>query len=550
LKLIQNKEKFLPSKGILLNQRPISFANSPKFSIIVPLYNTPVNYLTEMIDSVFAQTYSNWELCLVDGSEGYSRIEEAILKYNSQKIKFIRLKENKGISENTNIGIMHSSGDYIVLLDHDDILAPNALYEVSKAILEAKADFIYTDEAIFIDKISNIVSIHFKPDFAIDNLRANNYICHLTVFKKNLLEKTGLFRKEYDGSQDFDMVLRLTEVAENIVHIPKVLYFWRSHENSVANNVYTKTYAIKAGKKAIQDHLSRMGIQGTVNDSKISPTIYRVDYKLMNKPVISMIILNLKNNKYITDCIESIIKKTKYDNYEIIIISDENTKHNIKLFNKHVRLINISNDLNIPKAFNIGAEYANGDYLILYNVKNRIVEPYWIHEMLMYGQRKDVGAVGAKLYGPNGRIYHAGVIVGHQESQPLILSIHAKKSKKDIGYMGRLFYSNNVSAVTSDCMLINKQIYKKYGGMDESFKLAYYDIDFCFRLRKAGYWIIFNPYAELLYNSRDTIDEFYKSMRLHKDTILFKERWENVYLSGDPFYNPNLNYKKGDFSLL
>jgi GT2 family glycosyltransferase/SAM-dependent methyltransferase len=547
-------------KAELEKQKNTIFSKKIKFSIVVPLYNTPESFLTEMIESVRAQTYCNWELCLADGSDAEHISVQKICTRFSQKdnrILYKKLEKNKGISENTNECIRMSSGDYIGLLDHDDILHPSALFEVMKAICEKNADFIYTDEATFNKNLDNIITTHFKPDFAIDNLRANNYICHFTVFKKDLLKEVGLFRKEYDGSQDHDMVLRLTHIAKKIVHIPKVLYYWRSHENSVASDINSKTYAIEAGKKAVAQHILRCGQRAKVESSKAFPTIYRIKYELEETPLVSILIPNKNSIDLLQACIDSITSKTTYPNYEIIIIDNQSSDVSIKNYYKKIqhcanlKILSWDYPFNYSAINNFGAKHAQGKYLLLLNNDTKVITPDWIEQMLMYVQRPDVGAAGAKLYYENDTIQHAGIILGLGKDR-VAGHMFDGCAKSNLGYMGRLCYAQDVSAVTGACMMVKRFLYDSLGGLDENLAVAFNDVDFCMRIRKLGYLIVFTPYSELYHlcsKTRGLEDNPQKQARFQKEAAYFKFRWKKELEAGDPYYNPNFSLDKNDFSI-
>lgn len=559
-KLYYRSKTWMATKNTLIKQQETFFAYAPVISIVVPLFNTPERYLREMLDSVCSQSYVNWQLCLADGSDCINQVEEIVRQYIAlcpKKIKYSRLKENRGISENTNACIALSEGDYLALLDHDDILAPDALFEAVKAITGQSADFVYTDEAIFSKKMGHIITVHFKPDFAIDNLRANNYICHFTLFKKSLLETVGLFSKEYDGSQDYDMILRLTEVAEHIVHIPKVLYYWRAHSNSTASDINFKPYAIEAGKKAVSDHLRRQGFKAKVESSKVFPAIYRIKYELFEKPLISIMIPNRGSLNELKDCVESVLAKSTYPNYEIIIIDNGSVDAAILSYYSEIekrsntQIIHWNHSFNYSAVINFGARFANGQYLLFLHTDTKVIVPNWMEEMLMYAQRTDVGAVGAKLYYANDTIQHGGIILGLGKNR-VVGYAHDKLSQNDTGYMGRLYYAQDISAVTAACMMVKKSLYDELGGLDENFEFAYSDVDFCLRLRRAGYLIVFTPYAELYHygsKSRSAEDTPENVACSQKEIRMFKQRWTKELAMGDPYYNPNLNLKRGDFSL-
>ena len=533
-------------------QEEYKFEKNIKFSILVPLYNTPVKYLKEMVESVKAQTYKNWELCLADGSDKeHGEIEKILceMAQNDERIVYKKLEKNLGISENTNECINLATGDYICLFDHDDILHPSALFYNMLAIENENADFIYTDEATFLgDNIKRIVNFHFKPDFAPDNLRAVNYICHFTVFSRELLKKTGLFRKEFDGSQDHDMILRLTENAQKIYHIPKLLYFWRSHKNSVAQNIDSKSYAVEAGKRAVKAAIERMGYEATVESSKAFATMYRIKYELKANPLVSILIPNMNHLEDLRKCINS-IERSSYKNFEIIII--ENNSDNKELFDyykelenkENIKIVYYKDKFNYSAINNFGAEFAKGEYLLLLNNDTEAINEDWLSEMLSYAQRDDVGIVGAKLYYPDDTVQHAGVIVGFGG---IAGHTHLKADKEYAGYMGKMFYSQNVSAVTGACLMIRKSIFDTLGGLDTDLAVAFNDVDLCLRVRELGYLVVFTPYAELYHyesKSRGYEDTPEKQERFKGEIKIFKSLWgDGILKKGDPYYNPNFSY--------
>ncbi|OON97229.1 MAG: glycosyltransferase [Epulopiscium sp. Nele67-Bin005] len=536
------------------------FGKNIKFSIIVPLYNTPLNFLEEMIDSCIDQTYQNWELCLADGSDDkHQDVELTVRDYQQydNRIKYKKLEKNGGISINTNEALQMATGEYIALFDHDDLLHPTALYEYMRVICAKNADFIYCDELTFEGDVTHIITMHFKPKFAIDNLRANNYICHFSVFKRELLDKVGMFRKEYDGSQDHDMILRLTSAANKVYHIPKILYYWRSHPNSVAADINSKTYAIQAGKNAVKDHLKQLGIEAEIESSKAFPTIYKINYKITEEPLISIIIPNKDNVEQLQTCINSIKLKSTYTNLEIIVIENNSTdqeteKYYKQLINDGVKVLYYKETgFNYSAINNFGVKHATGSYLLFLNNDMEVINPNWIEEMLMYAQRKDVGAVGAKLYYPNDTIQHAGVILKLGAAR-IAGHAHHNCSKDNLGYMGRLFYAQNFSAVTAACLLIKKSIFDKVGGFDEGLAVAFNDVDFCLKVRKAGFLNIWTPYAELYHyesQSRGLEDTPEKVERFERESNYFREKWGKVLEQGDPYYNINFTLDNSDFSL-
>lgn len=541
-------------------QRNAKFKKHIKFSILVPIYNTPKQFLCEMIESCINQTYGNWELCLTDGSDSEHLYVGKIIKQYVQKdsrIKYKVLEKNGGISENTNECIKMSTGDYIALFDHDDLLHPSALFEYMKVIEKENADFIYSDEAVFEKNLKDIKTIHFKPDFAIDTLRTYNYICHFTVFKKSLLNEVGLFKKEFDGAQDHDMIFRLTEKAKNIIHVPKVLYYWRSHPQSTSQDINSKSYAINNGIKAVNEHLKRCNLDGFAQSSEEFPTIYRLTYKIKNNPKISILIPNKDNIEVLKTCIDSIINKSTYKNYEIIVIENNSTEKETFEYYKtiekqeNIKVIKYKSngEFNYSSINNFGAKYAKGEHLLFLNNDIEVISEKWLEEMLMYSQRDDIGAVGAKLYYSNETIQHGGVIIG--------IGGFAGHSHRHIprvmgGYFSRCKIQQNFSAVTAACLMMRKSVFEEINGFDETFKVALNDVDLCLRIRKAGYLIAWTPYAELYHYesiSRGYEDTPEKKKRFEGEVNRFKARWHDILEKGDPYYNPNLTLNAEDFSI-
>ncbi len=538
-------------------QRKETFPKKITFSIAVPLYNTKPEFLRAMIESVQNQTYSAWELCLADGSDNsHSGVGEFCLSRVKEdpRIRYQKLKENRGISINTNACLDMASGDYIVLLDHDDLLHPAALHDAMKAICEQEADFLYTDEVTFHETPADAFLPHFKPDFAPDTLRGNNYICHMTCFKKSLLEKAGLFRDECNGSQDYDLILRLTEQAKHIVHIPRILYYWRAHAGSVAETVDAKPYALEAAHRALADHLERIGLKGKVLDTNV-PSMYRIQYDIAGSPLVSILIPNYEHKEDLQKCLDSIFEKTTYPNFEVLII--ENNSRTDKIFQyykeiqrkwKNLRVITWEgSEFNFSAINNLGAKEARGDHLLLLNNDIEIISPDWIQEMLMFSQRQDVGAVGAKLYYPDNTIQHAGIGLGLKN---LAGHYHKGFSRAHPGYMGRLTYAQDLSAVTAACMMVRRKVWEEVGGLDEALKVAFNDVDLCLKIRKAGYLIVWTPFAELYHyesKSRGLDMASPKHKRFISEVLLVRQRWAKELEAADPYFNPNFSLEREDF---
>ena len=474
------------------------------------------------------------------------------------KIRFVRLQENYGISGNMNAAMDIATGDFIALYDHDDTLTLDALYENVRVLNEnSNIEFIYSDEDKMDSEGERFFEPHFKPDFNYDLLCSTNYICHFLVVKKSLIDQVGKLRKEFDGAQDFDFVLRLSDACgpEKIHHIPKVLYHWRFHQNSTAANPESKMYAFEAGKKAVQAFYDAKGIHATVEHGA-SLGIYRTKYILDSHPKVSIIIPNKDHVDDLSRCINSIEAKSTYDNYEYIIVENNSTEQStfdyykeLESKNSKVKVVTWKNEFNYSAINNFGTKYASGDYYLLLNNDTEVITPEFIEELLGYCMRKDVGAVGARLYYPDDTIQHAGVIVGLQG-----IAGHAfvGLERDNPGYFARPMTQQDYSAVTAACMMVDKNIYEEVGGLNEQLKVAFNDIDFCLKIREKGYKIVYNPYCELYHyesKSRGEENTFDKVDRFNGEINYFEKRWHDILANGDPYYNPNLTYKKNDFSL-
>lgn len=556
-----------PDEARAKEERETVFDRMIKISILVPLYNTPEPFLRDMITSVLNQTYQNWELCLADGSDAehgeVGRICREYLEKDS-RIVYQKLLKNEGISGNTNECLKLATGEYIGLFDHDDILHPSTLYEYVKAVNEQDADYIYCDETTFKNgDINKMLTMHFKPDYAVDNLRANNYICHFSVFAKRLLEGEELFRSRFDGSQDHDMILRMTDRAKHIVHIPKLLYYWRCHEGSVASGIDAKPYVVAAAKGAVADHLRRHGFTHfQITSTRAFETIFKIRYEIIGDPMISIVIPNKDHAADLKRCITSILEKSTYENYEIVIVENgSETKEifeyytSLKEYN-NIRVVTYEkpegqNGFNYSAVNNFGVKQTKGDYILLLNNDTEVITVNWMEELLMYAQREDVGAAGAKLYYGNKTIQHAGVVLQLGAHRTAGHS-HYGQSRENLGYMGRLCYAQNVSAVTGACLLVKKSLFEEVGGLDESFAISLNDVDFCLKLREKGLLNVFTPFAELYHYesvSRGLDDSGEKAERYNRESAHFREKWKTVLEKGDPYYNPNFSLDRSDFAL-
>lgn len=514
---------------------------SLKFSILVPLYNTPVNFLQEMIDSVQKQVYKNWELCLADASdEKHCYVGETVAEYvkKDSRIVYKKLKENGGISENTNACIELATGDYYALLDHDDVLDEKALKEVVRVIEERQADFIYTDEAKFTDSIENWFAPNYKPDFSKYELRAHNYICHLTVYKKSLLDQVGCYRKDCDGSQDHDMVLRLTEKAKVIVHIPKILYYWRVHSESVSSGVENKSYAIDAAKKAVLEQVKRSGQDGEVVTHTPFSLLYHVLYKIKNNPCVTIILHGNCDDLSVKNCVKSIENNAGYDNFEYLILSKDREKEAIeKILKKendiHAYTVFENIQIEDDEKFNIVLMKHAYEFLLFLDVNNLVNSRNFIRELLMIAQQKDVAFVGPKIIDQRGLIKQAGIAFTRATDSGIFYRFKGELAESH-GYEAALRHIRSTSALSKECMIIEKEKYISLGKFSNKWKW-YKDIDLCFVAMQKGYENVWTPYAETVSSVAEVAPE-------KAETEKFIQHWKEYYLKEDPYYNKFIRY--------
>lgn len=550
------------SKEELKLQRNTSYkvSKEPLISILVPTYNTPKDFLKQMLESVQSQTYGNWELCIADATPPDDNLENVVKavidEYDDTRIKYLHLDENLGIAENTNCALKMAAGDYIGLLDHDDLLEPNALFEVVNAIIDS-ADMVYTDEDKVLEDLSEYYAPHFKPDFSIDLLRSNNYITHFIVVKKSLVDKIGGFDSQFDGAQDYDFILRCVENSTKIVHIPKILYHWRMHENSTAANQESKSYAFDAGVKAVQAHLDRVGVDGIVETTE-NLGFYRVKYVVKGNPLVSIIIPNKDNVDSLDMCLKS-IEKSSYRNYEVIVVENNSTESETfeyyKKLSGNIRVVTWDSNgvFNYSAINNYGAGFARGEYLVLLNNDIEILTSEWLEEMISTCQRKEVGIVGARLFYPDDTIQHAGIVVGiggHARGIASNMFVGLRKIKD--GYLHKSAIQLNYSAVTAACLMVKKSVFDQVHGLTEELAVAFNDVDFCLKVREQNYLICYNPYVVAYHyesKSRGSEDSPEKQKRFHNEIDYMREHWNEILRKGDPYYNINLSRIKNDYSL-
>ena len=535
-------ENNILTSEILEKQRQTKFKYEPKISIVVPMYNTEKVFFKELVESLKNQTYAKWELCLADGSE----VPNELLKdyMDDERIKYSFLNSNLGISENTNKAIEMATGDFIGFLDHDDLLSYDALYEVVAAINSQKyVDFIYTDE----DKIDQNKE-RFEPYFK----------THFVVVKKALIDKVGMLNSEFNGAQDFDFVLRCTEKAENIIHIPKILYHWRVHRDSTANVADAKPYAFEAGIKVVEEHLKRTNKLGVVQNGQDVPGIYRINYEVVGNPKVSILIPNKDNVKFLKEAINSILEHTSYKNYEIVVIENNSTdKETFKYYDElkdklNIKILKIDevNEFNYSRLINLGVKNVDGDFILQLNNDIKIISKDWLEMMIGYSQQKEIGAVGARLYYEDKTIQHAGIIVGLSgiAGNMLVNLPYGEKA-----YFGREAATRNVSAVTGACLLCRRELYEEVGYMDEeNFKVAFNDVDFCLKLMEKGYRNVYIPYVELYHYESKTRGYEYskeKEERFNKESENFKSKWKDFIDKGDPYYNVNFTRETCNFDI-
>lgn len=544
-----------PTMEELQRQRETEFEYEPLISILVPVYNTPEEFLKQMIQSVRKQTYGKWELCIANANPANETVAE-ILRISSTKDERIKVKdvpENEGIAQNTNAALASATGDYIGLLDHDDLLTPDALYEVVKAINENdRPQVLYSDE----DKVTMDLSEHFqphmKPDYNKDLLRSNNYITHFFVADRTLVEEVGGEDGEYNGAQDYDLILKCTERAKGIAHIPRILYHWRVHKASTADNPASKMYAFDAGKRAIEDHLKRCGEIGKVSHEK-DLGFHRVKYQVQGSPLISIIIPNKDQVESLDKCLES-IEKSSYKNYEIIIVENNSTEDETfayykKIESDKIRIVYWSDEFNYSAINNFGVKHARGDYLLLLNNDVEVITTDWLEELTANCQRKDVGIVGARLYYPDDTIQHAGIVIG---IGGVAGALFVGMPRMFTGYLHKAAIQQDLSAVTAACMMVKRSVYEELGGLEEELKVAFNDVDFCLRAREKGYLVVYDPNVELYHfesKSRGMEDSKEKIRRFQNEIEYMRSHWLELLKKGDPMYNPNLTLTKWDYSL-
>lgn len=605
-------EKHKATEEQLKRQRKESakWTDAPVVSIVVPLYCTKETFLREMIASVQAQSYENWQLCLADASPVGAEQSADLAEQGTQKlpetgrivrgyadedsrIVYTHLEENLGIAENTNSAIALATGDWIAFMDHDDLLAPDALYEavslmrqgvkkstaVENASLlhpvedDAAYELIYTDE----DKVDMEGKVHFqphfKPDINIDLLRSNNYITHFTMVSRALLARVGGIRAEFDGAQDYDFILRCVEQAEAVGHVPRVLYHWRSHQESTSSNPFSKQYAVDAGRRAVAEHLARVGVQGEVTATK-DMGFYTVHYPVMDEPLVSIIIPNKDEIASLAKCLVS-IEKSSYQKYEVIVVENNSCDETFDYYKtiapdaKEVNGVTCyegtlsggqrlcvavwKDGFNYSALNNFGVSFAKGEYFVLMNNDIEMISADWLSEMLGTCQRSEVGIVGAKLYYPDDTVQHAGIVVGiGGNARGIAQNMFTGLRRERSGYLHKASLAMDYSAVTAACLMTKRSVYEQVGGLTEALTIAFNDVDFCLKVRELGLLVVYQPRVEAYHyesKSRGSEDTPEKVARFQSEIEYMREKWIGILKNTDPYYNPNFSPYATDYAL-
>ncbi len=594
-------ENHKATEAELLRQRKESgrWKDAPRISIVVPLYCTKEDFLRQMIASVQAQSYENWQLCLADASpaeaDGSTQTGRVVGEYRQSdgRIVYQALQENRGIAENTNAAIELSDGDWIAFMDHDDLLAPDALYEAAAlmrrgpkrqsavecaGLLQPQKEngsyeLIYTDE----DKVDMEgrahFEPHFKPDFNLDLLRSNNYITHFTMVSRALFLRVGGLRGEFDGAQDYDFILRCIEATEAVGHVPRILYHWRCHQESTASNPFSKQYAVEAGRRAIAQHLERVGVPAEVAATK-DMGFYTVRYLHRDEPLVSIIIPSKDETQALGKCLAA-IERSSYQNYEVIVVENNSCEETFSYYRRlapkctqregtvfyegrlsggqRLRIAVWREKFHYSRLNNFGESFAEGEYLVLMNNDIEMITRAWIEELLGTCQRAEVGAVGAKLYYPDNTVQHAGIVVGIGGSARGIgQNMFAGLSRARSGYLHKASLTMDYSAVTAACMMVKRDVYEKVGGFADALAVAFNDVDFCLKVRALGLLVVYQPRVEAYHyesKSRGSEDTPEKVARFQREIEYMRETWIGILKNGDPYYNPNFSPYVSDYGL-
>lgn len=520
----------------------------PLISIITPVYNTPERVLRAMVDSVLAQEFQDWELCLVDDASPDPRPREVLADYAAAdpRIRVQHRASNGGIVAASNDALAMATGEFVSFLDHDDELYPGALPYTAKAILDdPTVDYVYTDEDK-IDEKGRRHSPHLKPDWSPERMRCQMYTCHFGTMRRSLVERVGGFRDDFEGSQDFDLVLRVTEQARTIVHIPIVLYGWRIIEGSAAGDLEAKPYAWTAGARAVQSHCDRVGFPASVEHDLSDPGFYRLRHRLTDSPSVSIVIPTNgdsaevfgSNEPLVERCVESIVSSSTYEHYEVVVVADAvtsvATRERLReLGGDRVRIVPFERPFNFSEKINLGVLHSAGEHIVMLNDDTQVISQDWLESMLMYSSFEGIGAVGARLLFEDGTIQHAGLTTCRSDCGPVHL--YRGFSSSSLGYFSTLRNPANVIAVTGACLMTSRSAFDSAGGLSPRFPGSYNDVDYCLKLRELGLRVVYAPEAELYHFESKTRNANVSG----EEQRSFERRWGSV-LGNDPFYNPNL----------
>lgn len=545
-----------PSNTTLLKQKQTKLKNKPLISVLVPTYNTNPSHLRECIESVINQSYDNWQLCIADDASTNVNVHKILKEYSESDERIIyEVRSNNGhICRTTNSALKLAKGEFVALLDHDDILWPNALFEVVK-VLNSKADtdFMYTDEDKTDTRGRDHIDPFFKPDWSPEFLRSINYITHFAVLRRSLVEKVGGFRIGYEGAQDWDLFLRVCRETNNIIHIPKVLYSWRKSVNSTAQQPSAKDYAYVNQKKALLDDIKARELSADVS-WQIPFSMWKIKYEVKNNPLVSIIIPTKDQYQYIRRCLESIKQKTIYKNFELIIVDTGSSDQKVlELYDEYLklipktRIIKWNKQFNFASVCNFGAKEARGDYLLFLNNDTEVITPTWVEDMLGYAQQKYIGSVGCKLLYPDGKLQHGGIIlgVGGLDGTPGIAGHYypafTEKPPQDPAMLTYIGGARNFMAVTAACVMVSKHKFNKVNGFDEKFRIAFNDVDMCLKLFDRGWRNVYLPHVELYHHESVSVGQPGSKIRdlgeFDKEIKMMLKKWGTL-IKNDPYYHP------------
>jgi GT2 family glycosyltransferase len=548
-----------------LREEAASFAYQPLISVLVPTYNTDPGFLRDCLNSVRAQVYDKWELCIVDDGSPNDTVRSIIKEYAAKdsRIRYTFLEQNQHIARATNEAIALATGEFVALLDHDDLLWPNALYEVVKALNEDRGlDFLYTDEDKITEDRFEHLAPFFKPDWNPDFLRSVNYMAHFAVIRKEIVERIDGFREGYEGAQDWDLFLRITRVTQKIHHIPKIVYSWRVHRLSTAKGTQAKPYAVEAQRKALTDDLClRHYEDARIEIDKKHTGYWQMTYPVRGEPLISIVIPSKNHYKVVRRCINSIYKKTTYSNFEIVLVDTGSSEKRVlrwyqKLQQQHANFTLVhwpEQPFSYSRVCNKGAEVAKGSLLVMLNNDTEVITPNWLELMAGDALRNEIGAVGCLLFYPDGRhIQHAGVGVGLGGLAANSFSLMTLMQEMTQTQHLMLNTKHNMTAVTAACMMIRKDLFFEVGGFSEEFRVTYNDVDLCLRLYEKGYQNLYTPYVRLLHHESLSLGSPEEKKRDTKEIRtaqqLFRERWAR-YVAHDPNLNQNLTKENALYDL-